>query len=325
MAKYDPRTDIPALTGKVALVTGGNRGIGYHITLELARHGATVYLAARSEAAALDAVRRMEADAPELEGQGRLRFLHLDLSTVRGAREAAEQFTRLEKELHILVHNAGLLPHAYTRGPDGLEDTMVVNHLAPFAFTRVLLPMLYETSKSADVRVIVQASRRYKEAHPGGKFFTADEINDPLGSSTDSNSAKLLRYARSKLANVLFARGLQEHFRRAGCSALAIAVNPGDVATQTLLDAVRPIPLLGSLAVASFRALLLSSSQGAHTALFAATSKQVRRDEQAYPGAYLARFAKPERLAGDAADDAMVERFWDASERICDDVLIRSL
>lgn len=322
MSRFNPRTDIPSLTGKIAIVTGGNRGIGYHITLELARHGATVYLASRSESAAAAAIREMEAEAPEV--MGRVKFLHLDLSTVRGAKTSAEAFLGLEGQLHILVHNAGLLVHPYTLSPDGLEDTMVVNHFAQFEFTRVLTPMLLETSKTADVRVVTHSSRRYKEAPPGGKFFTAEEINQTFASGADNEASQQLRYSRSKLANLLFARELQARFRRAGSTALAISANPGDVATESVQDIVRGmVPFGGGVAAFLVRMLLLTPAQGAYTALFAATSPQVRKDEQKFGGAYLVPYGKLETIVGDATDDTIAERFWDASEKIVDELVSR--
>ncbi|EJD47721.1 NAD(P)-binding protein [Auricularia subglabra TFB-10046 SS5] len=322
MSKFDPRTDIPSLAGRIAIVTGGNRGIGYHITLELARHGATVYLATRSETAAATAIDRIEEEAPE--AKGRVRFLHLDLSTVRGAKKSAGEFLRVENQLHILVHNAGLLVHSYRLSSDGVEDTMVVNHLAQFEFTRVLMPTLLETSKTADVRVVTHSSRRYKEAPPGGKFFTLDEINDTLASGADDAAAQQLRYSRSKLANLLFARELQARFRRASSTALAISVNPGDVATESVKDIVRGMVPFGKGLVASLVGMvLLTPAQGAYTALFAATSPLVRRDEQKFGGAYLVPFGRLETIVGNATDDRIAERFWDASEKIVDELLSR--
>ncbi|KZV93457.1 NAD(P)-binding protein [Exidia glandulosa HHB12029] len=299
MSKFNPQTDIPSLTGKVAIVTGGNRGIGYHITLELARHGATVYLAARSESAAKDAIRQMDEEL-EAAAPGRVKFLHLDLSTIKGAKSSAEHFLTLEGQLDILG-----------------------DHLAPFAFTQVVLPLLEKTSKSADVRVVALSSYMYKKAPKGGKLLTIEEINDALGppASINTLSSMQLRYSRSKLANLLFTRHLQEHFKSIGSTALAISVSPGDVATESVLDFVRPLPLIGGLAAWALKAYMFTPAQGAYTALFAATSPTVRENVDTYGGSYLIPFGKVETFVGDGANDELVTQFWDASARIVDGVL----
>ncbi|KZV81011.1 NAD(P)-binding protein [Exidia glandulosa HHB12029] len=322
MSKFNPQTDIPSLTGKVAIVTGGNRGIGYHITLELARHGATVYLAARSESAAKDAIRQMDEEL-EAAARGRVKFLHLDLSTIKGAKSSAEHFLTLEGQLDILVHNAAVLGHNYGLNSEGIEDTMATNHLAPFAFTQVVLPLLEKTSKSADVRVVALSSYMYKKAPKGGKLLTVEEINDALGppASINTLSSMQLRYSRSKLANLLFTRHLQEHFKSIGSTALAISVNPGDVATESVLDFVRPLPLIGGLAAWALKAYMFTPAQGAYTALFAATSPTVRENVDTYGGSYLIPFGKVETFVGDGANDELVTQFWDASARIVDGVL----
>lgn len=127
---------------------------------------------------------------------------------------------------------------------------------------------------------------------------------------------------RSKLANVLFARALQQRFSAAGSSAVAMSVNPGDVATETVLGFVRQWPLLGGIAASCVKALLLTPAQGAHTPLFAAASRTVRTDK-AYAGAYLVPYGKMEKIVGDAASAQLAENLWESSDRIVDSVLSR--
>ncbi|KAH9921374.1 hypothetical protein B0H21DRAFT_701637, partial [Amylocystis lapponica] len=98
---FDPAADLPDLTGKVIIVTGGSSGIGYATLQHLARHGAKVYMAARSEAKAQAALARLEAEgvAP---GNGTVRWLPLDLCDPRNAQKAAEEFMAKEKRLDVL-------------------------------------------------------------------------------------------------------------------------------------------------------------------------------------------------------------------------------
>lgn len=103
-----------------------------------------------------------------------------------------------------------------------------------------------------------------------------------------------------------------------------MSVNPGNVGTETILDYVRPMRLVGGLAAAGVKALMLTPAQGAHTPLYAATSRAVRNDERIHAGSYLVPFGELEKLVGDAASVMMAEKLWIASSRIVDAVLARS-
>ncbi|TFY76492.1 hypothetical protein EWM64_g7520 [Hericium alpestre] len=154
---YDPRRDIPDLTGKVILVTGANAGIGLQTSEQLAIHGAKVYLACRTESKAKAAIAGIEDRTPSLKGQGRLMWLPLDLSSMRSSKKAAEEFLSKEKRLDILINNAGRLADDYVLSPEGVELSVAVNHLGHFVLTTALLPLLKETARrpDADVRIIV--------------------------------------------------------------------------------------------------------------------------------------------------------------------------
>ncbi|KAK4045877.1 hypothetical protein OIV83_006564, partial [Microbotryomycetes sp. JL201] len=88
--KWDPQTEMPDLTGKVAIVTGGNTGIGYHTVAELLRHGCKVYMACRSEQRARDAIERLSRDVPD--SASKVVFLQFDLTELSSAKSAAKKF-----------------------------------------------------------------------------------------------------------------------------------------------------------------------------------------------------------------------------------------
>ncbi|KAG8863091.1 hypothetical protein FRB96_009271 [Tulasnella sp. 330] len=101
--QYDPTTDIPDLSGKVALVTGGNTGIGYYTVAHLAQHGAKVYMGARNESRATAAIAQLKADG-FLEGEtGQVQWLPLDLSTPASTKRGAEELIKREGRLDILI------------------------------------------------------------------------------------------------------------------------------------------------------------------------------------------------------------------------------
>ncbi|KAJ7468731.1 NAD(P)-binding protein [Mycena latifolia] len=314
MPKFNPLKDIPSLSGKVAIVTGGNRGMGFHLTQQLANHGARVYLAARSEESAKQAIARIEAENPKLQGKNRIVFLHLDLGTLKGTQQAAEQYMALESRVDILVHNAALMSHDYEKTKDGVEDCFAVNHLAPFVFTQGLLPLLISTSKEqdSDVRVVTIASAVHSFAPSGGKFATLEEINDPLGPVNSPNGIKsrYARYARSKLANILFAKELQRHLDVASSPALSMSVDPGGVATETVLTAQNGVPLVGPLLRFAISKLARSPLDGAATALFAATAPVVARKRVEFKGALVADFGVIKRASKDAESPALAGELW---------------
>ncbi len=147
--------DIGDLTGRVALVTGANSGIGFETTRALAEHGAHVVMACRDEAKARQAYDELDND---LE-RSSLEVLPLDLSDLGSVREAAASFLTRHARLDMLVNNAGIMgaPHGLTS--DGFELHMATNHLGHFALTGLLLDRIVTTERSRIVSVSSQLHR----------------------------------------------------------------------------------------------------------------------------------------------------------------------
>ncbi|KAJ7145707.1 NAD(P)-binding protein [Mycena epipterygia] len=325
MPKFNPLKDIPSLSGKVAIVTGGNRGMGFQLTQQLANNGAKVYLAARSSESAKAAITRMETENPKLQGKNQIVFLHLDLGTLKGAQTAAQQYLTLESRLDILIHNAALQSHDFEKTADGLEDCFAVNHMAPFVFNQGLLPLLISTSKEekSDVRVVAIASAVHGFAPSGGKFSTIEEINDPLGPIKSPNGLKnrYSRYARSKLANILFAKELQKHFDAASSTAISMSIDPGGVATETVLENQKSVPIIGSVLKFAIGKLARTPLDGAATALFAATSPTVRTKSDQFKGAFIADFGVIAKPSKDAQSPELATKLWTSTEEISAKIL----
>lgn len=175
--------DLPDLTGRTAVVTGGNSGIGFHTAAELARKGATVVLACRDTDAASKAASKMP---------GSTRVEQLDLASQASVAAFAERWTG---PLDLLVNNAGVMrPPAYRETEDGHELMFGTNHYGHFALTGRLLPALLEAPAP---RVVTVASI----AHLGGTAAVLD-------ANPEAAYEPELSYCQSKLANVLFAREL---------------------------------------------------------------------------------------------------------------------
>src|ERR1043166_1434044 len=121
--------DMPDLTGKIALVTGANSGLGLQTARALAAKGAHVVLACRGEAKALAAMAAIRAQVPN----AKLEFLSLDLSDLDSVRAAAGEFATRHERLDLLINNAGLMTLPYGKTKDGLEMIFGTNHLGHFA------------------------------------------------------------------------------------------------------------------------------------------------------------------------------------------------
>ncbi|AQZ61007.1 short-chain dehydrogenase [[Actinomadura] parvosata subsp. kistnae] len=278
MATWTP-SSMPDLTGKRAVVTGANSGIGLPTALELARHGAHVIVAARNPVKGEEAVRQILREVPG--AQVELGVLDLaDLGSVR-------RFAAGVDALDLLVNNAGigLVPRQQTK--DGFELQFGTNHLGHFALTGLLLPRLAERPGA---RVVTVSS----DAHAAGRIDF-----DDLG--LERGYGRMSAYARSKLANLLFALELQRRADRAGVDLKSTAVHPGTVATNFMR--VGPLqPLV--------RLLLKSPATGAVPSLYAATSPDVRGGEYWGPG------AKPMRASATARSEELAARLWEVSAEL---------
>ncbi|KZO91901.1 NAD-P-binding protein [Calocera viscosa TUFC12733] len=326
MPRFNPINDIPDLTGRIALVTGANSGLGYQTVQQLANHGAKVYLTTRSEAKALDTIRRLEEANPALKDTGRLQYLVIDFSLVTSAKAGAEEFLRKESRLDILVNNAGIVGEDFELTKEGLSITFATDHVSAFAFTNTLLPLLEATAKQpgADVRLITISSVAHSSALKTTKFDSIDDFRDKCSPEAKVNSmgAIFARYGQAKLANILFASELQRRLDAAGMPIISISVHPGGVATEGFERAIRSFGFGFLWPIFSW--FLLSPLQGATTQLFAATSPEIRRDVDTYKGRYLIPYGKvaPEgKMSNLAKSPVLAGQLWGMTERVVGDIL----
>ncbi|KAL4242399.1 NAD(P)-binding domain superfamily protein [Abortiporus biennis] len=160
---FNPVTNIPDLNGKVILLTGGNANLGLHTIKHLARHGAKVYMGARSETRAKEAIEQLKAEGLG-PGNGEVVWLKLDLSDPHKAKKGAEELLGLENRLDVLIHNAAMLQQPYAKSFEDIQDVMMINHISPFIVTQTLLPLLRKTAEepNSDVRVISVTSDTHR-------------------------------------------------------------------------------------------------------------------------------------------------------------------
>ncbi|OAX40087.1 NAD(P)-binding protein [Rhizopogon vinicolor AM-OR11-026] len=175
---FDPASDLPDLSDKVILITGGNAGIGYATVKHLARHGAKVYMAARNQSRAEAAIAQLKEEGLG-PGNGEVVWLELDLKDPRNAKKAAEEFMKKEKRLDVLIHNAAMLLENFAIGTDGVQEIMMVNVISHFVLTRSLQPLLDQTAAepNSDVRIVVVASEGHRFVSGEPRYRNLDDFN----------------------------------------------------------------------------------------------------------------------------------------------------
>jgi len=318
--KYNPQTDVPDLSGKVVLVTGGSGGIGYEAVAELARHGAKVYMGARNESKATGAIAKLKAEG--VLDKGQVIWLKLDLSTPASAKAAAEEFMKRESRLDVLINNAalGLHPEFFRPVVESkvpVSVLMSTNHLGPFALTTTLLPLLKKTAvePGSDVRVVMVSSAANNNAIKVS-WKSADDWNFKSGSFMSNLGA----YGATKTANILFAKELQRRFDEQGDDIVCLSLHPGSSPTPGN-DKSMESWWIGRWVVTPIVAYTgLTVPQGGWTTVFAATAPIVKAEKAKYAGAYLTPYNVITEPSKEAQDPVAARDLWETSERLCSEM-----
>ncbi|KAJ8073761.1 hypothetical protein PM082_012039 [Marasmius tenuissimus] len=337
---FDPLSDLVDLRGKVAIVTGGNRGNGYATVKHLARAGAKVYLGTRSSTSAKEAIEhlRWEGLSP---GYGVVVWLELDLSSPMSARKAAEEVIRNERRLDILVNNAGICSGKFRGSDSALSSLVTTNYISPFIFTRTLLPLLASTAMSdfqSDVRIVNVVSASHKAIpFPSLKFKNIEDLN------AKSFPSEYLRFSHSKLLCLLWTEHLQHIIDTTHPSGplpiTAIAVDPGVVETSSHTEKAKPrqSKITGLYSAFSkhlshwtgVSSLVVPEHERGYSTAFAAASEAIWSERRRYKGVYLEpcpnaqcpKITSTGLFARDGVKDREIEKglaqdLWVLTERI---------
>jgi len=300
---FDVDKELPDLTGKVAVVTGGNDGIGFITVRALWRKGCKVYLACRSEEKARNAIARLAKEEPGKEDQ--LVFLPFDLTELPSAKKAAETLQQQETRLDIVVCNAGIMAWPYEL-KNGVE-VQFWNHLGHHALIQPLLPLLKKTAKASgptSVRIVSVSSTAHTFS-PKPDFSSLEAVNRKMASTW-------ARYGQSKLANILFAVALQDRLKDENIRVNAL--HPGVINTSLMRGPVASYGIFGKIANATQRYFLMSPEDGAKTQIYLAASPEV--DEKDYRGLYFVPIATPAKTSAYGQDKEAAEQLWQLSENI---------
>jgi len=270
------------LAEKTFVVTGANTGIGKETARVLARRGARVVLACRSEKQTRSVIEEISAET----GNDQLAFVPLDLGDLKSVREAARALLDSEPRIDVLINNAGVAgQRGFTK--DGFELAFGVNHLGHFLLTMLLLDRL---EQSAPSRIVNVSSK----SHYRGKSIDWEAVRKPTKSISG-----LPEYEVSKLANVLFTRELARRLQGKGVNAYAL--HPGVIASDVWRRVPWPVRSLMKL-------FMISVEEGAKTTLYCATSRDVADQTGLYYDSCAER--RPSRAA---RDDTLAAELWQRS------------
>ncbi|MEV4756043.1 SDR family oxidoreductase [Micromonospora sp. NPDC049559] len=307
MARTTPDIPVPDLSGRLAVVTGANSGIGFGLTGRLARAGAEVILAVRSRERGTDAVNRIRAEHPE----AKLSLRDLDLSSLASIAALGARLREEGRSIDYLVNNAGIMtPPRRLQTRDGFELQFGGNHLGHFALTGHLLPLLRDGG--ARVTTLSSLTNRW------GRFDF-----DDLQSERRYDPRRA--YGTSKLANLVFARELDRRSRAGGWGIRSNAAHPG--ATVTNLQVTGPTHGGGASARLNrtlYRVLYRVPGMwqqiptGILPALYAATSPDAEGGAYYGPDGFfeLTGGPAPAKVPDRARDEADAARLWAVSERL---------
>ncbi|MEC3907515.1 oxidoreductase [Tamlana sp. 2201CG12-4] len=283
--------NIPDLNNKVAIITGGNTGLGYQISLELARKNAKIVMACRTKEKGLKAIQAIEKT---LNKKINYEVICLDLTDINSIKEFADAFKQKHKQLDILVNNAGVVSlKEYQVTKDGIEMHMATNHLGHFALTGLLLPQI---KQSPNARVVTMSS--------GGYLFASLDFDDMNWEKREYDRVKC--YGASKLANLLFMVELDRLFKRHNYSAVSVGAHPGLSATKGQK---------GRAEGWFYKAMAQPVKIGALPALMGATAENVEGKTYFGPRWFIRGYPKPSKLKEIVFDETQAKSLWEFSEK----------
>lgn len=202
--------DMPDQSGRVAVITGANSGLGLETARALAAKGAHVVMAVRSVERGQEAAEDIKSDVPGAQ----LEVQQLDLASLESIRSAAAELVTAHDRIDLLINNAGVMYTPKQKTADGFEMQFGTNHLGHFAWTGLLLNRLLGTDGS---RVVTVSS-------VGHKIRSRIDFDDL---QSEKSYDRVVAYGRSKLSNLLFTYELQRRLSNAGVATQALAAHPG--------------------------------------------------------------------------------------------------
>jgi len=316
--------DIPDLSGRIAIVTGGSDGIGYYDALGLAQAGARVLIISATHEHGKNAEKEINDGLVKNGKKGSVEWYELDMGcladTDKLSRRLADELPRLD----ILICNAAVGQAPYGLTKDGLARHFEINNLAHYVMVVHLIPLMEKTVRSGlaapgTVRIVMQSSEAHRASPSDVKFATKSEImqeRDPL-----------VMYGRTKLGLILLARQLVKRVIDPSTKILAISVHPGTVDTHMQSAFTESYGIVGSVLEGLSRLFGKSPQKGAEASLWAATSVDIKADNYSeYQGNYYSEaHGKPGTEIDAAKDETIGDNFWMLCGQLTREILGRDL
>mmetsp|Transcript_23595 Transcript_23595/g.44564 ORF Transcript_23595/g.44564 Transcript_23595/m.44564 type:complete len:355 (+) Transcript_23595:41-1105(+) len=310
-------SEIPDLTGKVAIVTGPTvNGIGFESAVEMAAKGAQVVLAGRSESKGQEALEALKQRVPNAKAE----FMKLDLGSLEQVKEFAMNFKSKGLPLHILMNSAGVMANPFTLTVDKFESQFATNHLGHFLLTKLLLPELEASAPSRVVTVTSAASfipEMLAKLEAFGLVDASPAIDfEKLGQDYEASYSPFKAYGRSKLANVLFTRALNR--RLSDKKIYANTCHPGGIKTNLGRHVQKSAADSMGQGWSGYleqlqQLVLLTPPRGAVTQLYLATSPDI--ESKNIRGEYY----RPQAMRADPpkfSTEELEEKVWNLSEKL---------
>lgn len=247
--------DMPDQSGKIAIVTGANSGLGYETVRGLARKNAQIIMACRNQEKGQAALAAVQKEFPTAS----VVLMPLNLSDLASVRAFAEAFNANYEQLHLLINNAGVMALPYQQTADGFEMQFGTNHLGHFALTGLLLELIHKTPGARVVNVS-------SGLHRSGEM-DFDDLN------WEKSYSKWGAYGRSKLTNLLFTYELERKFQASEMNIISAAAHPGYAATN--LQSEGGSGLQKAAMSVMNKVVAQSAEMGALPQLYAATAPDV--------------------------------------------------
>jgi len=293
---------MPDLTGKVAVITGANSGLGYETTKALAMAGATVVMGCRDLTKGKEAAAEIRKSIPA----AKLDVVAINLGDLKSVRAFAAEVSNHYPSIDILCDNAGVMAVPYpkrTLTADGFEMHMGINYLGHFALTGLLFNSL---RRSPAARVVVVTS----SAHGTAKL----DLDDLQGERDFSH-----QYANSKLADLMFAYELDRRLKRASVSnVIAVACHPGAANTHLVSGASAMSGTKPAWWLKLLFSTMQSSTEGAKSEICAAVWQDVHGGDLIGPSGFMQSRGLPTKVEPKplARDEKAARKLWELSERL---------
>jgi NAD(P)-dependent dehydrogenase (short-subunit alcohol dehydrogenase family) len=289
--------NVSAQTGRIAIVTGANTGLGYETAFALAAKGAKVIMACRDRDKAEKARQEMLKQLPGVD----LELMLLDMGNLQSVRDFSKFYIQKYDRLDLLIENAGLMIPPFSKTKDGFESQFGVNYLGHFLLTNLLFTLM---NKTTGARIITLSSNAHKRGKIDFKNLNAEKSYSKWGA-----------YSQSKLACLMFAYELQRRLTKAGSNVIALSAHPGLSNTKLWQHVPK---LLYNLLLPVSSLFMHSPRKAALPTLMAALDENIKGGQYFGPTGFMEFTGTPGIVSSITVsyDEALAKELWEVSETL---------